>query len=550
MSQDQVLIEPPELWSEIESSVAKGVQHRLVWHKQSGKKLDDAEQAFGRLEGKLSVFLKQQRNMFTAIGGLSDELILEILQYSIIDEEPRYNVGRRKKAALNPAFSLCARWRKIAVNTPSLWTTISLPSDLRFFRLCRDRSETLPLKLWLSDHKIGPKESIMDVLGTPLRHLVPRVATLHVDWSGGDCTLNAFFKMAIGQKEWPSLISLNVSNRDWDLDQAPVLNTPMLQELQFYGGSDDLRLVPFGKLVKFYFESCTLDSETILTILAALHCVEHCEISNTDPPLGRPEGDLPLVVLPKLKTLRLHTLEVEDAARVYRQLETPSAATIHFRTHTDDDPTNQASFGDLVGPEMAHCEKLSISWPSDDIKYTLESKTRGTITFELFSPENAPPRFRHLSTLSTHPTNLTVLNLHLWTLPCITILIPAMTSWSSIIQIGVCTEETEFEKLLTVLEETPEVVCPKLTTVNCSGTKFSSVRMKCFLQCRRNYDVPLQELKTTKGFAEPDVEIFMSLVPILTVFDSKLSVCGFEPPWFQTCMCNLDFRDQEWEEGA
>ncbi|KZS89499.1 hypothetical protein SISNIDRAFT_526828 [Sistotremastrum niveocremeum HHB9708] len=461
---NQVILEPSKLWTQIESSVAKEIQ--------SGRKLDDAElvhvSAFDKLEGKFSVFLKQQRNMFTPIGGLSDELVLAILQYSVLDEEPSYS-GKHKKAALNPAFAI-------------------------------------------------------------------------------HCALNVH--ATVSQKEFPSLISLNVSTDAFDSMDPPTLNTPILRELRFRGASDDSFLVCFENLVKFELQSWALAPETILEILAALPSVEHCEISNTDPPEAfDDEAEFPLVVLRSLKTLRLHTIEVSDAARIIRQLDVPSVALISFGTQQDK--SNETLIETFVGSLMAGCEELSISWRSDTMKYTLKNESPGSITIKYDLPITSRYTSRtvqELGLLASYPTNLTVLNLHMSSLPRVKDLIQALTSWENISQIGVCTEETEFERLLIALEETPGTICPKLKIINCSGTKFSSTRMKYFLQCRKSHDVPLQELRITRGFAEPDVAIFMSLVPTLTVFDSKLSVCGFEPPGFQTCMCNLDFRDQEWDE--
>ncbi|KZS89500.1 hypothetical protein SISNIDRAFT_458699 [Sistotremastrum niveocremeum HHB9708] len=117
-------------------------------------------------------------------------------------------------------------------------------------------------------------------------------------------------------------------------------------------------------------------------------------------------------------------------------------------------------------------------------------------------------------------------------------LIGALNSWTQLTHIGVFTEEMQFEKLLSALEAAPGPLCPKLQSLNCSGTRFSSTRMKHFLQSRKDNDVPLLELKFTKGFAEPNVAAFASLVPTLTEFELDLSKCGFGH-WPGDCTCNL-----------
>ncbi|KZT36131.1 hypothetical protein SISSUDRAFT_93145 [Sistotremastrum suecicum HHB10207 ss-3] len=233
--------ETRELLIELETCVARGLQSHLIGG-QSGRKVEDVEQAIGQIEGHLSVFLKQQRNSATPIGRLSNELILEILQYSTLDDDKYIHLSH-KKTRLNVAFSLCTRWWRIAVNTPSLWTTICLPMDPNLFRLFRDRSDTLPLKIYLSTRNLKRNESPEASMGDPLPQLLPRLSRLYVDWDDGDyddfCT---FLSTHIGHTELPCLTSLTVEavGAEWGGDVYKI-NAPNLSEYRFNGMSDQLK---------------------------------------------------------------------------------------------------------------------------------------------------------------------------------------------------------------------------------------------------------------------------------------------------------------------
>ncbi|KZT36129.1 hypothetical protein SISSUDRAFT_1063922 [Sistotremastrum suecicum HHB10207 ss-3] len=535
-----------ELWTEIEASVAKGIQNQLVGHRQSKKNVMDVEEAFGQIEGRLSVLLKQQRNLFTPIGGLSDEIILEILHYCLLPSH-RYDLPRLQKPKLNAALSLCTRWRRIGVNAPSLWTTICLPSNLKLFRLYRERSGTLPLSIYLSTQDLAVHGSVEAYLGDSLPQLFPRLAGLYIDWSiRGYGGLRSFLSTHIGHAELPCLISLQVEFSGEDYEGPDyMVNAPNLREYRFYGSLDHVHLTPFDNLLKFELECFVMEPGEILYLLSLLPRVEHCDISNADPPASiEDDHGLSVVTLNKLRSLSISTLEVSDMACLIRHIDLPSSATLSLRTGRNTSAA-ATSIDDFVGSFLKLSEGLSISCNLSDRSrasetiYTLKSNARAKIDVTHYLYDKHALKFMELESLCAHATSLTALTLHSITLPSRNSLVRVLKVWTQLADIGVCTEQMQFEKLLTALETPPGILCPKLRTLECSGTRFDSSRMKYFLQSRKDYGVPLQELKCTKGFAEPDVTGFVSLVPTLTEFEPNLSKCGFSHSWVRDCNCNL-----------
>ncbi|KZS89493.1 hypothetical protein SISNIDRAFT_469264 [Sistotremastrum niveocremeum HHB9708] len=505
MSVDPATVNSRVLWSEIESSAAKEIQSQLVGHRQSKAKVEDVEQ-----------------------GGLSDELILEILHYIIHKDDKDFLHGRNKNT-VHPAVSLCARWRRIAVNAPSLWTTIRLPSNSKLFRLFRDRSEALPLTVYLSSRELDPDQSVEDELGDPLRQLLPRIARLYVHWIYPD--LQSFFSKHIGETELSSLVSLDVEEYGMPLTPQYMLRAPRLRQFRFMGPLDNIILVPFHYLVDFKIHCFQLTPGEILDILSLLPRVKFCAIGNIDPS-EIPTEDITgrVVVLNNLQTLSIGALTIPEMASLVKYLQIPASATMSLKTEREGSGDN--TIEDFVGPLLEQTHELSIShrgW-MDGIVFTLKGNKRAKTDITHSSSDEDIPKFPSLANLAVYPTPLHSLTLHLSTLPETTLLIEALRSWKQLSHVGVCTEERQFEKLLIALEATPGTLCPKLQNLNCTGTKFSSTRMKYFLQMRKDHGVPLQELKFTKGFAEPNANSFSSLVPTIIEFDPALSKCGFAHP--------------------
>ncbi|KZT36122.1 hypothetical protein SISSUDRAFT_92647 [Sistotremastrum suecicum HHB10207 ss-3] len=432
----------------------------------------------------------------------------------------------------------CTRWRRIAVNTPSLWTTICLPSNPKFFRLFRDRSEGLPLTIYLSSCELSSKQTVEDDIGDPLRQLLPRIARLHVDWHDPD--LQAFFSRHIGGTELPSLVSLDV--KDFESSHMPyTFNAPLLRRFRFFGPSDNAFLVPFGDLVEFNIHSFRLEPGEILDILSLLPRVKFCDIGNTDPSEVPTQdfGDR-AVALHNLQTLSIGTLTIPDIACVVKHLHIPSSATMSLSV--EEEESAESGIETLVGPLLEETHELLISDRESirmpDTIFTLKSKKRAKVLITHSLLREHTPKLPSLAKLAVYGTSLNTLTLHLPILPDTTSLVTALSSWTLISQICVSTEERQFDKLLIALE-TPGTLCPKLHTLNCTGTRFSSTRMKYFLQSRKDNRVPLQELKFTKGFAEPNAASFSSLVPTLIEYDPALSKCGFTHPSIRGCRCNL-----------
>ncbi|KZT36123.1 hypothetical protein SISSUDRAFT_92426 [Sistotremastrum suecicum HHB10207 ss-3] len=348
--------------------------------------------------------------------------------------------------------------------------------------------------------------------------------------------------------ELPFLSSLNVDSSGHDHENADyTVNAPNLCEFRYHGMLDHVFLVPFENLVKFTLESFVMETHEVLDLLSHVPQLEICDIVNVDPPTMRLETpELPVVVLGKLRSLSVRGLEVSDMASLIQHLDVPLSATLSFKTYGDDPPAT--TIEDFVATFLADAKGLSISFKltyhESETTYALTSHSRNKISIKQSLCNEEALKYPEFEALSRQKTSITTLTLHSLTLPIRSSLIEALGFWTLLTRIEVFTDETEFEKLLIALEAAPEPICPQLRTLNCSGTRFSSTRMKYFLQYRKDHGVPLQELEITKGFAEPNVHAFVSLIPTLTEFDPDLSRCGFDSPWIKKCNCNLGHRDE------
>ncbi|KZS96358.1 hypothetical protein SISNIDRAFT_482934 [Sistotremastrum niveocremeum HHB9708] len=507
-----------EICDAFEQKVAEEVEQQLITHRRSSRVLNNVEQSFSEMEGRLALFMKRQRNNCAPINGLSDELILEILKYCNDHEDIVTAVSKANIFRLPPAYSLCWRWRKLAVSCPSLWTSIALPSNPNFFRLLRDRSGTLPLTILFCMPNLDPEGQKMNQAGDTLRLLAPRIARLFVVWAGSR-SLHEFLTSCIGQKSLGSLLTLSIISHNPSRVVECELNTPLLRELRFVGALGDIPGVSAERLVKLFVRAESMELAKLLPLLDKFPMLETLEIENTIMAVEPDVPDnLPNVALHNLRNLSAKWFYVSEMGLFLDHLTIPSSARASLGVKED----NRVDFhvGDFVGAQMSTAHGLSITGKASHLLYTVFRECGGSmpISYEALEPTAAGVKF--LVTLASYATPLQLLSLRIPALPHIQDLIQALTSWPSIKHIRVCTDETEFERLLLALEETPHIVCPRLEILDCSGTYFSTARVRGFLAFRKEHGHPLRELRITEGWAEPDAAVFASLVdtnPALTI---------------------------------
>ncbi|KZS91738.1 hypothetical protein SISNIDRAFT_487058 [Sistotremastrum niveocremeum HHB9708] len=493
--------------------------------------LNDPSPELEILQGDLAVaqrniarVLKEQHNLCTPLGRLPDELITAILQYGIEAQHPNLITGNPH---IFPAYSLCTRWRQIAIHTPSLWSRVVLPCSPNLFRLVRDRSDNLLLKTYVANIESASAIN-MGFLGEALRQIIPRIVHLDITWhvepSEDSPLLEVLLSTDLAWKEFSALKVLRLS--DAAVFDGPALglnmNAPLLRAMYFCGPAHRIPRA-FNHLTQVEFNWCLLPIHEILSLLGDFPLLEKCAIINHEAdPDDRIHVDHPVILLDKLQVLSVDVLTTSAMHILLRHLEVPPSAVLSLGTC--EDTLADHSLHDLLGLCLSESVQLTIDGDSRKIKYSARSKLRGAVSVNYAPSRMSFTEIRELPLLASRAKQLSVLDIQFRNLPSLADLIQALTIWCSITCIRVCTQELDFERLLTALEETSDIVCPLLRTIDCVGTRFSSVRMKRFLEFRQQKGVRLEELRASKGYSTSGLDGLRYLLDRVSEVDSAQSL--------------------------
>ncbi|KZS91754.1 hypothetical protein SISNIDRAFT_487072 [Sistotremastrum niveocremeum HHB9708] len=461
------------------------------------------------------------------MGRLPDELILEILEYYKEDWEQILSL-----------CSVCSKWRNVAINSSVLWSNILLPCPAQIYKLLRDRSKSSPLEISISWDALleGHEEAGLRQAGQCLRELAPRISWLRIYWNptaNDPRPIQPFLSTYAGRNEFTQLKYLDLVAPATSPETISPLNMPSLETLRF---AAPLSCIPqsinhITQLELDCFEPQLFD---ILISLAKFPLVEHLYIDNIQPPDDDDdEQDKPIVSLRNLRTLSVDDIHPEDMEVMLQHLEIPPSAFINWGVREPrEEPSLRVSLERIFGSRMSSCNGFHISdeqLPSCSYQLpcsftqTIKSKNGGFFSVS-YQDIKQDVESAALQKLSTYPTDLSMFDWQLPWLPSLSILVNILTSWSSLTHIRICTDKDEFERLLSALEETPDIVCPVLEGLDCTGTRFSGVRMKYFLDFRHTNCRTLRELKISRGNASPPLEDFEPFVgKLIEVEDGYLS---------------------------
>ncbi|KZS95248.1 hypothetical protein SISNIDRAFT_543553 [Sistotremastrum niveocremeum HHB9708] len=482
---------------------------------------------------------------------LTDELEQRMKKFTHSSAKMSALEGAEHKYRLrvSPAFSVCATWRQIAINTPTLWSRISLPTSGKLFKLFRDRSRSVPLDVITTCYADDDGEVMGH--GDALRQIIPRISRLEL----ADPGLSAadFFKENVCQREFSSLLILEISILDWDEQGLYTLNAPVIHTLIYHGPPSLRPLVHPHRLVNLSYSPSQATSSQLLGILSEMPNLEQCSIRNEDDSenLGLPSSNVARakVPLPRLKRLHISNLSSHKLIHLLEHLVLPPCASVELRVF-ETGPTTSGDFFRFAGSYMASCDSLEITkseaispenfeydsrlandYPLGEgpgICLKLRSETRGPVKLHWIFDEDDDddsmfPRieYQSLETLASYPNDLIFVALK-FNLPTTRELIEALSSWSCLSHICVQVSEDDFERFLTALEDTPDIICPALTILDCCGIRFSSVRMASFLEFRKDRGVPIHEIIMTRGFAEGGVDEFIHLVPTVSFIEPEV----------------------------
>ncbi|KZT35347.1 hypothetical protein SISSUDRAFT_1121656 [Sistotremastrum suecicum HHB10207 ss-3] len=459
--------------------------------------------------GRAIQIVKTNFNRRAPVERLHDELILEILKYCVPLKEKK----------LPSAFAVCARWRHMANSSPALWTKMYLPMPPEWYSIFVKRSGNSLLEVHLSNWKIQDNQSSCQLLGENLRQLAPRIANLHMFWvpSFDHHGLDKFLASHATDLEFPALEIAEFRESSPRDKPTIVLRTPALRKLTMDMNTNFAPDVITDNVTDLKIRSSSQKSHEIIPLLAGFPQLEHCDIFTYS--FDRTSSILPppsIISLKKLQNISVKTLNVSSATYTLNCLDVPKSARIELEVTDKEDE----SVGPLIGPRMLTCDELNIGGGGyRKVVLTLKSDSQPSLQISANHFNSAL-----LSELASYPSSLSHFRFKYHALPSSDHLTQALTFWSSLTSICIWTCEPDFDRFLAVLstDQTP-LICPQLESLECTEIKFTRSRMLAFLELRKVRGVPLRELKTTRGFSNPDTEGFAKLVESHVEVDAEPS---------------------------
>ncbi|KZT40370.1 hypothetical protein SISSUDRAFT_1118312 [Sistotremastrum suecicum HHB10207 ss-3] len=510
MTTEPARSELAELCAGFEMQVANSIAERMLNFHRASDALSDPGKSLPEMQRRLSrsiQFLAQQRNQCTLVGRLSDEIISEILGYCMAAAyaEMIPCFSHKNDFSFPAAFSTCARWRQIAMQTPSLWYKIVIPCHPELLSLFEARSGNFPLDVTVINSCTKSDPSSLNILGDTLRRLVPRISHLFLNWEEHDHGPTSFLADHLGSREFQSLKSLHIN----DCHQAKkpiglILNMPKLQFFEYHGDPINMPRLQLRHLLHLHLQWTCMGPDDILKFLSLFPLLQKCFLLNTEVSTTPSIAGQLIVPLPRLETFYALTMRPSDVDHLFRHLHVPPSASLSFSINKDDANTTQLC--DLLGPLISSFAKSSILKPdaTSSVTYRFESKSSPTLSIHHEAPSSTkvPLKLMSFPKLAEYPNYLSHLHLNVHCLPSLRDLIRILSSWSGLIKIKVRTQPNEFERFLDAFEEAPLTLCPRLRFLDCQDTSFSSARMLSFLAFRVSRGFPLARLYMTPGFSD------------------------------------------------
>ncbi|KZT32925.1 hypothetical protein SISSUDRAFT_1054868 [Sistotremastrum suecicum HHB10207 ss-3] len=526
---------------ELDSRVSDELQRVLVDPFSSGASLNDTREIFTpvlhELDQRLarsSQMLKQRQNMCTPIGKLSDEIILEILEYCA--REHLFGHYSPEGTNLPAPFSLCSKWRNIAIRSPTLWSHISLPTPSCLLELFLSRNGNVPLAVVvdIEDKLLENEDFSFDNLGSSLRPILPRISRLSLQWNSPEAenvmTLNTFIAEQIGQRELPALEMLHVNSIYTFDEPITKINAPKLLTLNFIGFAPSVPSFVHDTVTELNLSGREFELHEALDVLAALPLLETCAINTAehDEPTLVTDYHAP-VLLPRLKKILLTSFNVDQMDYLVKHLEIPPLAFMRLDTCADPDE-HFLLFEDFLGPLITLSEGHCVSHGVDQNSFGCYVESHELICKsgrQMVVTHDTPSDSVDIIRLSRYWTNLSLIDLHITRLPSVVELVHVINCWLKISHLGIHTENADFERLLEAFEISVSLPCPLLRSLDCTGTSFNAGRMGRFLRLRRGQSRPIRELGFTKDLVqwtdtEREVDAFSTLVELVQSVDSHV----------------------------
>ncbi|KZS91386.1 hypothetical protein SISNIDRAFT_550956 [Sistotremastrum niveocremeum HHB9708] len=365
-----------------------------------------------------SLLLRRKHNLDIPFGRLPDDIFEEIaIHYVDFWRSMERHIeafGWRDIMAVN------SRLRSVIIETPSIWTTISLdwPTELR--DIFHTRAKGLPLNV-RTDKYIGLNEHQSQMAGKFLSQNIGTISSLVLNWHAdmeleggtGSPKLSTFLKQHIGTHSFPRLKhaaffdegaqKYRVFGHTITIN-APVLETLVLETMVL----KPTKLSPFPRLTNLEIRNLITFADEIIPLLAVCPALEFCSIETEDPSediddninLFRWDGRLPriqILHLPALKVLTIAGFRILGIMTVLRLLQNSPHAEISFPgtrwveyEESELDGPFSDSLQEVLQPQIRNFDQLVVDQVNQSCSSWRESK------FRLCSMEDSSPDIGHL----------------------------------------------------------------------------------------------------------------------------------------------------------
>ncbi|KAK0209279.1 hypothetical protein DFS33DRAFT_522925 [Desarmillaria ectypa] len=320
----------------------------------------DTVEKLRRDRAEVEEYIKQKKSLLAPIRRLPPELLCTVFREAIKAEDPTSSL----RIAL-----VCSYWRRLAISTHTLWTTISLDLQCPFSKSSRDnygawiplylrRSKDEPLQIDLRDSRhddidlvTWPSHGILSALFAEAR----RWGEVHLSFMRS----RSFFFLGdfIKDVTFPQLESLDVTyfggSNVIDAMSSVILLAPNLRTLSFKGHllfNDDGAPMPSNKIRTFKADMVLSDIGGFASTIASMPELTHVTVGCFT---CRHTADHPVEVLSHLTslTLLMHDYSYNNLQAIIKPLLLPNLASLSL-VHEKDG----AFMGNLF--RFAHMEHL------------------------------------------------------------------------------------------------------------------------------------------------------------------------------------------------
>ncbi|KDQ51344.1 hypothetical protein JAAARDRAFT_532423 [Jaapia argillacea MUCL 33604] len=414
---------------------------------------------------KQVAILRSARNSFNPIHRLPIEVVLEI--FSIVAETwyPRTVEDVRPSVCWLALTHVCHYWRELALNTPTLWTTIDVDlRDLRWTRAFLERSQNTSLDLRIVSHEGVSDKSHQDLLASIVSGTTHRLGKFKVFLNSNDLRK---LLLSLENLSAPQLESLEIlCSTSWRGDlvstlfgnQVPHLRSLILDTVTVSWDSPLFKNLTYLSIAQESRGSPETSTQ-FLECLRNSPLLEGLRLTYAIPPLPQHTEPTRRIDLPRLRSFFLSD-EDTNIGQFLPHLSIPGTCNIRFLAEKTGVGFEVAIPPDChtLGPTLSTIRWLQYKYTSSEDTILLRERPSTTHIFSNIGKTNVS--FHNLEMLSV--VNNRTSSIEDW--HDVFSGLPGLTS----LEIRNCFEKNPLSALRLRSRggslESGEVVCPRLHT--------------------------------------------------------------------------------------